>query len=82
MICSPSDFVYVYVLVQPQCCGALHAELGQHVVHPDLALARDRDLEVVLVVGIAALLAQRLGAALAELRDVLAIVGRARAPDR
>src|SRR4029079_4377317 len=54
---------------------ALHAELGQDIVHPDLALARHRDLEVVLVVGVAPLLAERRRRALAELRDVLAIVG-------
>ncbi|HMG23587.1 MAG TPA: SDR family oxidoreductase, partial [Kofleriaceae bacterium] len=46
-----------------------------HVSTCYVAGRRDGDLEIVLVVGIAPLFAQRGGAVLAELRDVLAIVG-------
>src|SRR5262249_48887034 len=54
---------------------ALHAELGEALGDPELALARDGETEVLVVVGVAALVAQTPGGALAEHRDVRAVVG-------
>ena len=54
---------------------ALHAKLGQHFVHPNLAFTGNAELEVAFVVGITFLQAQRCRRFFAELRDMRAIIG-------
>ena len=54
---------------------ALHAEVGELLGDPHLALALHRDLERALVVGVAPFVLEARGALVAELRDVGAIVG-------
>src|SRR5690606_15236513 len=55
--------------------GALEADRRELLVDPELALAGDREPQRVGIVRVAALLAERAGRALAEDRDVDAVVG-------